>query len=155
MNYRTKFVAAGATLAATVVLAIGGAGIAQAAPGGGGLRELISAGTITREQAQAVKAETKAACEAARTEAIDELVADGTITAEQGQAILDARRDIRGLVAAGTITREQARAVKEELHSYQGTANSPQATALASLVAKGTLTQSQADAISAAQDARS
>lgn len=154
MNYRMKLAATGVTLAATIVLAVSGAAIAQAAPGGGGLRELITAGTITREQAQAVKEETKAACEAARSEAIDELVADGTITSDQGQAILAAGRDVRSLVAAGTITREQARAVKEELHSYQGTADSPQAKALASLVAKGTLTQAQADAITAAHGAR-
>jgi polyhydroxyalkanoate synthesis regulator phasin len=154
MNYRMKLAAAGATVAATIVLAVSGAAIAQATPGGGGLRELITAGTITRDQAQALKAETKAAREAARTEAIDELVAEGTITSDQGQAILAAGRDVRSLVTAGTITREQARAVKEELHSYQGTADSPHAKALASLVAKGTLTQAQADAISALHGAR-
>ena len=156
MNWMQRIAVAGA---AVTVAALSATSVAHAAPGdkpgGGALRPLVQAGTITKDQARTVHDAIKAACdagrsarEASRAEALRTLVGEGTITQAQADAVAAAPKGLRALVDGGTITRAQADAIKAEFDEYGK--GDPRGTALADLVAKGTITQAQADAISAA-----
>lgn len=121
-------------------------------PAGVPLRSLVGAGTITVDQARAVRdqlrTDAQAAREQARTTALTTLVSEGELTQAQADAIVAAGRGgLRALVGNGTLTQEQARAVQAEFAEYGSTDTS--AASLAALVAAGVLTQAQADAIAA------
>lgn len=121
-------------------------------PGGAPLGSLIGAGTITADQARAVRdqlrTDAQAARAQARTTALDTLVGEGELTQAQADAIAAAGRGgLRTLVSNGTLTAEQARTVQAEFAEY-GTVDTS-AASLAALVAAGVLTQDQADAIAA------
>ena len=148
-----------ANLAGSAVVMISGASVANAAPGapagGGALRPLVSAGTITSTQAKAVHdqlhADHDAAKSSARSTALSTLVSEGTLSQSQADAVAAAdRQGIRALVDAGTITRTQAEAIKAEFQEYGSTKTDGRSASLAKLVSNGTITQSQADAIAAA-----
>ena len=154
-----KFTKAGlvlATLAGTTVVMIGGASAVNAAPGNGGaLRPLVTAGTITSEQATAVHDQMKADREAAKatsqSTALRTLVTEGAITQAQADAVAAADREgMRALVQAGTITKVQAEAIKAEFKEYGGSTTEGRSASLAKLVSNGTITQSQSTAIAAA-----
>jgi polyhydroxyalkanoate synthesis regulator phasin len=119
-------------------------------PGGGPLGSLVGDGTITVDQARAVReqlrTDARAAREQARTTALTILVGEGALTQAQADAIVAAGRGgLRTLVAAGTLTAEQAHEVQEEFAEYGAVDTS--ADSLAALVESGVLTQEQADAI--------
>lgn len=145
-----------AALAGTTVMMIGGATAANAAPGdGGALRPLVTAGTITSDQAKAVHDQLKADCEAAksasRSTALRTLVSEGEITQSQADAVAAADREgMRALVQAGTITKSQAEAIKAEFQEYGASKTDGRSASLAKLVSNGTITQSQSTAIAAA-----
>ena len=142
--------------ASTVPATQGAAGQGGPRPGGIPLRSLVGDGTITADQARAVReqlrADAQAAREQARTTALTTLVGEGALTQEQADAIVAAGRGgLRTLVANGTLTAEQAREVQAEFTEY-GSADTS-AASLAALVAAGVLTQEQADAIAALRPA--
>ena len=119
-------------------------------PAGIPLRPLVGDGTITAEQARAVReqlrTDARLAREQARTTALDTLVSEGALTPAQAAAIVAAGRGgLRTLVSNGTLTAEQAREVQAEFAEYGSTDTT--AASLAALVAAGVLTQEQADAI--------
>jgi len=119
-------------------------------PAGLPLRPLVGNGTITVEQARAVReqlrTDAQAAREQARTTALTTLVGEGAITQAQADAIVAAGRGgLRTLVGSGTLTQEQAREVQAEFTEYGSTDTT--AASLASLVAAGVITQAQADVI--------
>jgi polyhydroxyalkanoate synthesis regulator phasin len=121
-------------------------------PGGAPLGSLIGAGTITADQARAVRDQLRTDAQAARAQArataLDTLVSEGELTQAQADAIAAAGRGgLRALVASGTLTADQARAVQAEFNEYGSVDTS--AASLAALVASGVLTQEQADAIAA------
>ena len=87
------------------------------------LSSLVSKGTITQAQADAITAAGRGG--------VRDLVANGTITKDQAKAVGEAMRAARGSDAPG----------------------SHLASVLSSLVSKGTITQAQADAITAAKPA--
>ena len=151
------------TAAALVgTMAIAGAGVAQAAPGGGGrgeLRALVQAGTITQEQARAVGEAMHEACDAAKAKAMDEalatLVSEGTITQSQADAVEADPRGLIDLVAEGTISVDQLKAIRAELQEYQGAGGTDvRSTVVNGLVADGTLTAAQGAAVLAALPAK-
>lgn len=152
----TKPVAAGTSTAGTATASTTTAPGVQPQggprPAGVPLRSLVGAGTITADQARAVReqlrADAQAAREQARTTALTTLVSEGELTQAQADAIVAAGRGgLRTLVGNGTLTQEQARAVQAEFAEYGSTDTS--AASLAALVAAGVLTQAQADAIAA------
>lgn len=156
MNWMKRTAVAGA---AVLVATLSTTAVAHAAPGdrpgGGALRPLVQAGTITKEQARTVHDAVKAACEAAKAaresakaEGLATLVSEGTITQAQADAVAAAPKGLRTLVQSGTITRAQADAIKAEFDEYAK--GDPRGTALAALVSNGTITQAQADAVAAA-----
>lgn len=119
-------------------------------PDGIPLRPLVGDGTITVDQARAVReqlrTDARAAREQARTTALSTLISEGALTQAQADAIVAAGRGgLRTLIASGTLTAEQAREVQAELAEYGSTDTS--GASLAALVAAGVLTQAQADAI--------
>lgn len=119
-------------------------------PAGIPLRPLVGDGTITADQARAVReqlrTDARLAREQARTTALDTLVSEGALTPAQAAAIVAAGRGgLRTLVSNGTLTAEQAREVQAEFAEYGSTDTT--AASLAALVAAGVLTQEQADAI--------
>lgn len=93
------------------------------------LAELVSKGTLTQAQADAIKPADRGG--------MRELIADGTVTRTDLAAVRDA-------LSAG---REANKAAHEAERKADRDA------ALAALVSKGTLTQSQSDAVTAAMDA--
>jgi len=165
------FVATAASIA-TLGLLVGGASAASADDNGGLGRggpfgSLVKAGTITAEQAQAVKAalksdrgESRSDREAERKALVDgvlaKLVSAGTITSAQASALASADREgLRDLVSSGTVTPQVLRAVRDAMreaieakkteHRAEKSANL--ASTLAGLVSDGTLTQAQSTAI--------
>ena len=178
MKTRNKwFTAAGVGLGSIALIAAS-AGVANAVNSadrqgghrGGSQSSLVSDGTLTIAQAQAIHDAMHAAVDADREAEVKTtlaaLVTKGTITQSQADAIsasmaaeaeADSHRGKRGghlreLVDAGTITKEQANAVHEAMHASRPTETERIATlntVLADLVAKGTITQAQADAVKA------
>ncbi len=188
MRFPRPAVLAASTAAAAVVLTMTGAVAAHAADStptpsstapmstltkahdgthDGPLAQLVAAGTITKAQADAVKAALKAqrstdhsAHDAAKASALASLVSKGTITQAQADAITAAGREgVRDLITKGTITKEQAKAVGDAMRALRpaqptpGAAGARLTSVLADLVSKGTITQAQADAIAAAKPA--
>lgn len=93
------------------------------------LAELVSKGTLTQAQADAIKPADRGG--------MRELIADGTVTRTDLAAVRDA-------LSAG---REANKA------AHEGERKADRDAALAALVSKGTLTQAQSDAVTAAMDA--
>lgn len=94
-----KWITRSVVAAASVALFASLAGTAQAAPGQGGgcLRPLVEAGTITQEQAYELREATDALKASgvqdrqAHQQALADLVANGTLTQSQADAIVAAR----------------------------------------------------------------
>ena len=126
------------------------------------LDSLLTAGTITQVQEDAIQAALKTTMTTPNgeghngTQGLKALVTDGTITQEQADAITTAMKTaVKGpdgvktaldaLVTAGTITQVQADAItanKGDMNRGEG--------GLKALVTAGTITQEQADAITTA-----
>ena len=140
--------------------------------GGNPLSALVSAGTITAADVEAVRAaldadrdanraEHRAEMKAARDAALASLVTAGTLTQSQADAIKAADlRGLRELVRNGTLSMADVLAVRDSLMAerdaskteHRAEMQAARDAALASLVKAGTLTQSQADAITSALD---
>lgn len=151
--------------AASATLAIGLATPAAAHPGRGGdgpLASLISSGTITTDEATAIKAALDAARPSTspqdrRAAGLAALVSSGVITQAQADAISAAGRGgIRELIANGTLTRADLVAIHDALRAQHeanaGTREAATDAVIATLVSNGTLTQVQADAVDEALD---
>lgn len=132
------------------------------------LDSLVSAGTITQAQADAVlkaytPVEGKGIVQRIRRNPMEELVTAGTITQAQADAIntaLKAGREskkttedvLKDMVTAGTITQAQADAVSK-CFNPQGRKFVPMninKNPISQLISAGTITQAQADAINSA-----
>lgn len=127
--------------------------------------ELVTAGTITQAQLDAIQEAMKSARESKKpmSDVLTELVSAGTLTQEQADAITSSmpakegkggftrehKNPLSELVTAGTITQEQLDAIQEAMKSTRESKQS-MTDALAELVSAGTLTQNQADAVSTA-----
>ncbi|NLW92118.1 MAG: copper amine oxidase N-terminal domain-containing protein [Syntrophomonadaceae bacterium] len=125
-------------------------GVGQHGKGGHGfsdqLSSLVTAGTLTQEQADAVQAALKPS---------DESKANTTPPTTDPSSLMQGKLD--ALVAAGTITSEQAEAIMEAIQppadnkadkNHHGEKRSnPWESALSSLVTAGTITQTVADSI--------
>lgn len=125
------------------------------------IESLVTAGTITREQADAVieaytTGKGRNMSKAMHKNPFDKLVAAGTITQAQADAIADAAKAAREnsknikdilneLVAGGTITQNQADTIINAAKSAKEN-RSNMGDVLKGLVAGGTITQEQADA---------
>lgn len=158
----TLTIASGAAVAA---LTLGLAAPASAHPGTAGsgpLASLVSAGTITKDEAAAIKAALAAARPATtpderRAASLAALATAGVITQAQADAIAAAGRGgIRDLVADGTISRADVARIHAALRAqHEARAEQHEVATdavIASLVADGTLTRTQADAVDAALD---
>lgn len=184
MSNARKLALAAAALGTSSLLLVGTAGIANAdgtdtasgAKTRGPLAELVSSGTITKDDLMAVKdalradrednkAAHKAEAQSARAAILTTLVSQGTITQAQADAITAASADrgaMRELVTDGTVTRDDLRAIKEALQAdrdsdraaHQAEMKSARDAVLADLVSEGVLTQAQADAIGSALDTK-
>ncbi len=142
------------------------------------LQSLIDDGTITQDQADAVKnALDQARSAGKQVGAKDEnplqsLIDDGTLTQDQADAIKSAfeaarptegregqfRKDpLQNLIDGGVITQDQADAIKEALEAarkvHEQNNNGENIDPLQSLIDEGTLTQDQADAVKTALEA--
>ena len=131
-------------------------------PGKGGegfknpFANLVTAGTITQEKADAIKTAMEAARETKKTmkEVLDGLVTAGTITQAEEDAIvkdMPTRAGKRGnpmenLVTAGTITQEKADTIKTAMEAARETKKTMKEV-LDGLVTAGTITQAEEDAI--------
>jgi len=133
------------------------------------LDSLISAGTITQVQEDAIEAALKTTMTTPNGGAhnghqgrLETLVTAGTITQDQADAISTAMKTatkgpdgaktaLNALVTAGTITQDQANAIQTAVRPSKGAFNKGPnngfKTALDSLVTAGTITQAQEDAI--------
>ncbi len=127
------------------------------------LESLVKAGTITAEQAKAVKAAASKAAYSAASESLGEALASlkssGTLTEEQAKAVADAAAAqtavgkagmnlLKKLIDDNTITRKQAsEIVKAFLKVQKEKLPSAVKSAVGALVSEGTITQAQADAI--------
>lgn len=168
---RTRTIIARTAIAAgsLALVVIGTAGSASAAPQGPGagkgaaITQLVTAGTITQAQADAIKAAATAAHDAkeaahakAKAAVLSGLVTAGTITQAQADAIAAAPRGqgVRQLVASGAITAAAAQQVHDAMKAAKAADATPRTSVLPSLVANGTITQAQADAITAAKPAK-
>lgn len=154
-----------ASAAATAVMAVGIATPAAAAPegrGNGPLASLVSAGTITKDDASAIRSALQAARpttapEDRRAAGLAALVSAGVITQAQADAISTAGRGgIRDLVADGTLSRADVARIHAALRAQHaanlGAREAATDAVIAGLVSAGTLTQVQADAVDAALD---
>ena len=122
---------------------------------GSPMESLVTAGTITQVQADAIQKAMEAGRESKTTmrETLDSLVTAGTITQVQEDAIVKAQPE-RGqhknpmvnLVTAGTITQVQADAIGEALKSSRDSGKTGKEV-LDGLVTAGTITQAQEDAV--------
>ncbi len=168
----------GAALATAAGLILGGTAAASAhdgagkarGSGGAGLSALITDGTVSQAQANAIRdalqanhqanrADHRAEREQARDAALASLVADGTLTQAQADAIKGADRGgMRELLSSGIVDRADLQAVRDALHTAReadreakhAQREQQRTAALASLVADGTITQAQADAVASA-----
>ena len=164
----TRTAIAAGTIALAFLAIAGTAGSAAAAgmhngSGKAPLSSLVTAGTLTRAQATAVKDAMAASREAriaahdnAKASALSGLVSAGTLSQAQADAIAsaDGRQGLRGLITSGVITRELAREVHAAVRARMDAAAMKPAAVLDSLVSAGTITQAQADAIEAARPTR-
>lgn len=148
--------------AGAIALTVGSLGVAQAQstqadPSGNDCQRngssLVSSGTVSPEQHDAVRAAMQQGREAAQNQALTKLVADGTLTQQQADAIAanksqtgSKRGGHRDLITSGTLTRDQFQAFRSQLREAM---QATKADVLASLVSDGTLTQAQADQIAA------
>ena len=164
--------AAALVLGGTVAASAHGSGDRGRGEGrqGGPLASLVESGTISQDEATAIRealtanhetnrAAKQAERDATMNEVLAGLVADGTLTQAQADAIAAADRGgMRDLIASGTVDRDDLQAVRNamrEAHqagreARQAERVSEHAAALSNLVSDGTLTQSQADAVASA-----
>jgi competence protein ComGC len=163
MNTTKKLMTGVALGASAIALLIGSTGVAAAHnPNNGGGQEssLVANGTLTQDQATAVRDAIRAARDAMRAAhetqkdaALAALVTAGTITKTQADALEAAEGDrgaMRALVSNGTFTMAQAQAVREAMKANKSENRDAQRDAvLSKLVANSTITQAQADAIKA------
>ena len=127
--------------------------------GGGALTSLVTAGTITQAQADAVKTAMKTKQDAKFVTKLNtvltDLVSKSTLTQAKANAVKAAsktKKDLRDLVRAGTITSAEAKSIRTALHALPREDNSViRDGVLANLVTNKTITQAQADAIKAAK----
>jgi len=178
MSKTRVIIKSGAAVAAAAALILGGTSAAAAHDGAGksggrgsALTELVTAGTLTQTQVNAVKdalqeqrsadkEANKARHAAERDAVLSDLVANGTLTQAQADAIKAAdRRGMRELVENGTLDRADLQAVRQALRANHDDADRTAKKAerdaardavLSGLVSDGTLTQSQADAVATA-----
>ncbi len=180
MRSTRTIVLGGAAAVSAAALVLGGA-VAASAHGSedrkrgegrhsGPLASLVQAGTISQDEATAIRQALKAthdgdraARQAERDATMNEvlagLVAGGTLTQAQADAIAAADRGgMRDLIASGTVDRDDLQAVKgamrqaheSDREAHQAERADEREAALSKLVSEGTLTQSQADAVSSA-----
>jgi hypothetical protein len=141
--------------------------------GAGPLSALVTSGTITSSDADAVKSALtterdknrdahQAEMKADRDAALAALVSAGKLTQAKADAVKASdARGLRDLVRNGTLTSADVAAIKEALESgheaaktqHQAEMKADREAALAALVTAGTLTQAKADAVAAALDA--
>jgi hypothetical protein len=141
--------------------------------GAGPLSALVTSGTITSTDADAVKkalaaerednrSAHEAEMKADREAALAALVKAGTLTQAKADAITAADKGgLRDLVRNGTLTSADVTAIKEALEAghqadktaHQAEMKADRDAALAALVKAGTLTSAKADAVAAALDA--
>lgn len=129
--------------------------------GGGAVTSLVTAGTITQAQADAVKAAMKTKQDAKFVTKLSTVLADlvskSTLTQAKADAVKAAsktKKDLRNFVTAGTITSAEAKSIRTALHALPREDNSGiRDGVLADLVKNNTITQAQADAIKAAKAA--
>jgi len=127
-----------------------------------GLSDLVKEGTITQEEADAVREALRAEKPGADSKVSDilaGLVKKGTITQDQANAIakvLPPRPTGGGplaeLVKKGTITEEQAAAVMQGMRGQKPGEAKDASDVLAELVKEGKLSQTQADAVEKAME---
>jgi polyhydroxyalkanoate synthesis regulator phasin len=118
--------------------------------GRGPIAGLVTAGTLTTEQATAVHDALETARDAKHTQQLASLVAAGTITQAEADA-LATKDGMRELIESGDFTREEARALKDKVHNGDKPDMVAEFTAvIKTLVSAGTITQTQADALIAA-----
>jgi competence protein ComGC len=156
MNTKKKLMTGVALGTSAIALLIGSTGVAAAHnPNNGGGQEssLVANGTLTQDQASAVRDAMRAAHETRKDAALAALVTAGTITKTQADALEAAEGDrgaMRALVSNGTFTMAQAQAVREAVKANKSENRDAQRDAvLSKLVANSTITQAQADAIKA------
>ena len=175
MNTRTKIAASGLVIAALAAAATPAfadntvnptarpAGHARHAEGmmqhRSPLAALVTAGTITQANADAVETATRTAMQTAEkanfNAALAALVANGTITqdtatAAKASAAVATAAGKHGRVDLSTWTVAQREALHTWLEANEPDRAAIAKTAVASLVTAGTLTQTQADAVNAA-----
>jgi hypothetical protein len=141
--------------------------------GAGPLSALVTSGTITSSDADAVKAALttqrdqnrdahQAEMKADRDAALAALVSAGKLTSAKADAIKAAdQRGLRDLVRNGTLTSADITAIKEAFEAghqaakteHQAEMKADRDAALAALVKAGSLTSAKADAVAAALDA--
>ena len=181
MSNARKLALAAAAFGTSSILLIGTAGAALADDADTGSKkrgpfaELVTDGTLTTADANAIKdalqsareanrEERKADAQAARAAVLADLVSNGTLTQTQADAISAAsaeRGGMRDLITEGTVTRDDLKAVKDALkadrqadrEAHQAEAKADRDAVLAGLVSAGTLTQAQADSVATALDA--
>jgi hypothetical protein len=171
MRKSRKIVITGAAIASAAALAISGTATASAHEGGkgngegkagkgGALASLVEEGTISSDEATAIREAMQASHDgdkearqaeraAAKAEILADLVADGTLTQAQADAISAAEKGgMRELIANGTIDREDVQALKSAMRdgsaadreAKQAERAAERDAVLDALVADGTLT---------------
>ena len=180
MRTNRSFAVIGGTAVLALTLGLGSATAALAATndtnttqsqsqhtGNGPLHALVTAGTITDVQAQAIHTALKSAHEAnkgsfestlsaTKSSVLSTLVSNGTVTQAQADAISGAARGgVKDLVTAGTITKDQAKAYGSAMRAAMTSVARPDRAAtvksvLDSLVSAGTISAAQESAVIAA-----
>jgi hypothetical protein len=127
--------------------------------GGGAVTSLVTAGTITQAQADAVKAAMKTKIDAKFATKLNtvltDLVSKSTLTQAKADAVKAAsktKKDLRDLVTAGTINSAEAKSIRTALHALpKEDITEIRDGVLVTLVSNNTITQTQANAIKAAK----